>query len=67
MVPLPNDEEIADLIQSMNRGQYAVLVMALRAAGGELRVDPAELVRIAGDRPRLDVDATDGPVVLRLL
>jgi hypothetical protein len=45
-----------------------VLVEALRQLGGELRIDPHEYA-LASNRPlpELTVDASDGPVVLRLV
>lgn len=65
--PVQVDEEIAEYLGSMTKGQYLLLVMAIRKLGGELRVDPRELARMATEAsPRMTVDGTDGAVVLRL-
>lgn len=62
------DEAIAELLASLNRGQYILLVEAIRQLGGELRIDPLRFsVALQENVPGLNVDATDGPVVLRLV
>jgi len=58
---------VRDLLQDMNKGQYAIFVAALEQLGGELRLDFAQITAAAsGDARRIEVDATDGPVIIRL-
>ncbi len=61
------DDAIAELLQTLNKGQYLLLVEAIRQLGGELRVDPLRFAAALNDPvPGMSVDATDGPVILRL-
>jgi hypothetical protein len=67
MDPQPADEAIAALVNTMNKGQYLLLVTAVRQLGGELRIDPTEFMRLAvAPTPPMNVDASDGPIVLRV-
>jgi hypothetical protein len=61
------DQTIAGLLNTMNRGQYMLLVTAIQRLGGELRIDPADLAAWQLlELPIMRVDMSDGPVVLRL-
>jgi hypothetical protein len=65
--PQPADAAIASLIDTMNKGQYLLLVSAVRQLGGELRIDATEFMKMAvATTPKMNVDASDGPIVLRL-
>jgi hypothetical protein len=63
-----NADAIAALLQGMNKGQYEILAMAIAQLGGELRLSADELA-VAAMTPasRIEVDDTDGPIILRLV
>lgn len=64
----PIDEAIADLLRSLNKGQYLILCEAIRQAGGEIRIDPNEFaLATAAPNPKLNIDASDGPILIRLV
>ena len=59
------DTIVAALLQDMSKGQHAIFVQALEQLRGELRLD---WERIAlGDTRQIEVDATDGPIILRIV
>jgi|GEM_PF-1570231 len=67
MEPQSPDQAIAALLNTMNRGQYLLLVLAMRQSGGELRIDPHEFMQLStSELPVMEVDASDGPVLLRV-
>jgi hypothetical protein len=67
MIPDTPDQAVAELLNSMNKGQYLLFVEALRKAGGEVSIHWADFAAAAGQElPAIEVDASDGPVVLRL-
>ncbi len=67
MTPESADQTIAGLLNTMNRGQYLLLVTAIARLGGELRVDPSELATWEHmELPIMRVDMSDGPVVLTM-
>lgn len=58
---------LAEFVNTMNRGQYLILAEAVRQAGGSIRIEPREFaVASQAQLPELYVDATDGPIVMRL-
>ncbi|RYG23350.1 hypothetical protein EON82_14330 [bacterium] len=58
---------LAEFVNTMNRGQYLILAEAVRQAGGSIRIEPREFAdSTQTPLPELYVDATDGPVVMRL-
>jgi hypothetical protein len=58
---------LAEFVNTMNRGQYLILAEAVRQAGGAIRIEPREFAAsTVAPLPELYVDATDGPVVMRL-
>jgi len=68
--PIPGSppEAVSMLLQGLNKGQYLILVEAIRQLGGELRLDtPAWLDAVKQPWPTIKVDADDGPIVLRIL
>ncbi|AIE87735.1 hypothetical protein [Fimbriimonas ginsengisoli] len=67
MTPDSADQMIAGLLNTMNRGQYMLLVTAIERLGGNLRVDASDLAAWETvDLPIMRVDASDGPVILSL-
>lgn len=59
--------EFAELLQNMSRGGYLLVCAAIDASGGELRIHPADFARRAlAQAPEIEVDGTDGSVVLRV-
>ena len=59
--------EFADLLVHMSKGGYLLVCAAIDAAGGELRVNPGEFARRALEQaPVIEVDGTDGSVILSL-
>lgn len=61
------DLAIAELINTMNLGQFLILAEAIRQLGGELRIDWRAYGQAALEAlPKVEVDMTDGPVVIRL-
>lgn len=67
MDPNTPDEAVASLLNGLNKGQYLILLEAVRQAGGELRLDWAEIELAAGrPLPVLHVDASEGPVAIRI-
>ena len=63
----PADELIAEFLQTMNGGQYLIVAEAIRQLGGELRIRPEDFAEAARrPKPGMEVDGTDGIVVLRL-
>ena len=66
MSSLPAGEAIAAIIKTMDCGQYLLLVMAIRAAAGDVRMDPDEFAREPLELPhRMIINAGDRTVVLR--
>jgi hypothetical protein len=64
----PIDEAIADLLKSLNKGQYIILCEAIRQAGGRIEVEASWFARaVASPNPQLNIDSSDGPIVLRLM
>jgi len=62
------DKTIAGLLNTMNRGQYLLLVKAMRQLDGPLRIDASDLAAWeTAELPVMSVDATDGPVILTLM
>jgi hypothetical protein len=66
MEPERSDEQVAALLNSLNKGQYLILMEAVRQLGGQLRLNWDQLTANAGALPQMYVDASDGPVVLQL-
>lgn len=61
-------DAIAGLLAMMTKGQYLIFIEALKAAGGEIRIDPAALEQAAlTPSPKINIDGDDGPVVIRLV
>ena len=61
-------DELAGLIRAMGKGPYLVFCEALKAAGGEVSIDPDELAREAHRMPpRCEVDTSSGRIVVRLV
>jgi hypothetical protein len=61
------DEAVAELLNGMNKGQYLLLAEAIRQLGGTMTLDWSQFLEAAARPPQpMGVDATDGPVVLRL-
>jgi len=59
--------EFADLLVNMSRGGYLLVCAAIDASGGELRVHPGDFARRALEQaPVIEVDGTDGSVILRV-
>jgi len=59
--------EFAELLVNMSKGGYLLVCAAIDASGGELRVNPGEFARRALEQaPTIEVDGTDGSVILRL-
>lgn len=66
-VPSTPEEAVARLLSSMNKGQYSILIEAIRQLGGELRLDTAGWMRsVIEPLPTIKVDSGDGPIVLRI-
>jgi len=62
------EDFLAEQIQSLTKAQHRILVAALEAAGGSVRISPADLAKSANAPSRgIEVDATDGGIVVRLL
>lgn len=62
------DEQIAAFLNTLNRGQYLILLEAIRQAGGEIRIDQERFERAAATPLQMvSVDASDGPVVIRII
>jgi hypothetical protein len=60
-------ESVAELLNDFTRGHYLILLEAVRQLGGELRLDRAAIeAAAAGPLVPMEVDGTDGPVVLRI-
>ena len=60
-------DELAALIRAMGKGPYLVFCAALRAAGGEITIDPDDLAQDALRMPpRCEVDTSSGGLVVRL-
>ncbi|RYG47813.1 hypothetical protein EON79_06335 [bacterium] len=61
-------EAVADILGGLNKGQYLVLLQAVRQLGGELRLD-WKAIEAAATEPfaQMEVDDTDGPVVIRIV
>jgi hypothetical protein len=58
---------LAEFVNTMNRGQYLILAEAVRQAGGSVRIEPRDFAQATVTAlPELYVDATDGPIVMRL-
>ena len=59
--------EFAELLVNMSKGGYLLMCAAIDASGGELRVNPTDFARRALEHaPLIEVDGTDGSVILRL-
>lgn len=68
MEPSTPAEAISELLNAMSKGQYLILVEAIRQLGGEMRLEAGPFFAAAAvPPPRLDVDADDGPIILRLV
>jgi hypothetical protein len=68
MEPSTPAEAISELLNAMSKGQYLILAEAIRQLGGEMRIDAESFFASAAlPPPPLDVDADDGPIVLRLV
>ena len=65
MEPERPDEQVAALLNTLNKGQYLILMEAVRQLGGELRLNWEQLVTVPM-LPQMYVDASDGPVILKL-
>ena len=65
MEPERPDEQVAALLNTLNKGQYLILMEAVRQLGGELRLNWEQLVTVPM-LPQMYVDASDGPVLLKL-
>lgn len=67
MDPASPDQAVAALLNGLNKGQYLILLEAVRQAGGEIRIDwPAIEAAAVRPLPVLHVDASHGPVVVRI-
>jgi len=67
MEPQTPAAAVAELLNSLNKGQYLILTDAIRQLGGELRLDWEAIAERAKLPPTpLDVDGSDGPIVVRL-
>lgn len=61
-------DEMAELIRAMGKGPYLVFCAALRAAGGEIAINPDDLAKDAHRMPpRCEVDTSSGRIVVRLV
>ncbi len=59
--------EFADLLVHMDKGAYLLICAAIDAAGGELRINPADFARRALEQaPLIEVDGTDGSIIMKL-
>lgn len=59
--------EFADLLVGMSKGGYLLMCAAIDASGGELRINPGDFARRALEAaPTIEVDGTDGSVILRV-
>jgi hypothetical protein len=59
--------EFADLLVGMSKGGYLLMCAAIDASGGELRINPGDFARRALEQaPMIEVDGTDGSVILRV-
>lgn len=60
-------DEFADLLTHMSKGGYLLMCAAIDASGGELRVNPGDFARRAMEQcPVIEVDGTDGSIILRV-
>ena len=60
-------DEFADLLVHMDKGAYLLVCAAIDAAGGELRINPADFAsRAIEQAPIIEVDGTDGSILMRL-
>jgi hypothetical protein len=66
MEPQTPDEQVAALLNTLNKGQYLILMEAVRQLGGELRLNWEQLTGETRVLPQMFVDASDGPVILQL-
>jgi hypothetical protein len=66
MEPERADEQVAALLNTLNKGQYLILMEAVRQLGGQLRLNWDQLTANTAALPQMYVDASDGPVVLQL-
>jgi hypothetical protein len=66
MVPNTPAQAVAELLNAMSKGQYLILVEAIKQLGGEMRLDGDAFFEAAAQvPPGLEVDADDGPIVIR--
>ena len=66
MTPNTPAQAIAELLNAMSKGQYLILAEAIKQLGGELRLDGDTFFAAAAQPPPgLEVDADDGPIVIR--
>jgi hypothetical protein len=66
MEPERPDEQVAALLNTLNKGQYLILMEAVRQLGGQLRLNWEQLTTETRILPQMFVDASDGPVILQL-
>lgn len=67
MDPASPDQAVASLLNGLNKGQYLILLEAVRQLGGEIQIDWAAIEAAAvRPLPVLHVDASNGPVVVRI-
>jgi hypothetical protein len=60
-------DELAELIRTIGKGPYLVFCAALRAAGGEITINPDELAQDALRMPpRCEVETSGAGLVVRL-
>ena len=59
--------EFASMLVNLTKGQYLLVCAVIDAVGGEVRVNPGDFARRAVEHPPvIEVDGTDGSVILRL-
>ncbi|MGV3617791.1 MAG: hypothetical protein ACO1SV_20895 [Fimbriimonas sp.] len=67
MDPASPDQAVANLLNDLNKGQYLILVEAIRQLGGTLTLDWAAVEAAAArPLPEMHIDASSGPVNLHL-
>jgi hypothetical protein len=67
MEPASPDQAVANLLNGLNKGQYLILIEAIRQLGGSLTLDWAAVeAGAARPLPEMHVDASTGPVIMRL-
>jgi hypothetical protein len=63
-VPKTPEEAVVRLLNGMNKGQYTILIEAIRQLGGEMHLDEGWVDSVMLPVPAIEVVSGDGPVVL---